>query len=143
MDPDALQRCLPGCQRFEQVAPNEWEATMLVGIAAIKGTYSGRVRISDQEPQTSYRLAVEGSGAGNRIRGDGVVTLADAPEGDTLVSYEGEAQVLGALAAVGHRLLQPAAKLLADQFFRCMETQVTESRASPRPGLGSAQGRRL
>jgi carbon monoxide dehydrogenase subunit G len=124
VDPDALRRCLPGCQRFEQVAPTEWEATMSVGIAAIKGTYSGRVRISDQEPERSYRLAVEGSGAGNRIRGDGVVTLSDVPEGDTLVSYDGDAQVLGALAAVGHRLLQPAAKLLADQFFRCMETQV-------------------
>ena len=104
LDPDALQRCLPGCQQFEQVAPDEWQATMSVGIAAIRGTYSGRVRISDQQPETSYRLAVEGSGAGSRIRGDGVVTLA----------------------AVGQRLLPPAAKMLADQFFRQMGAQVEE-----------------
>ncbi|MDQ3700825.1 MAG: carbon monoxide dehydrogenase subunit G [Chloroflexota bacterium] len=124
MDPEALQRCLPGCQKFELVAPTEWEATLSVGLASIKGTYSGRVRISDQEAETSYRLTVEGRGAGNRIRGDGVVTLADAPEGGTVVTYAGDAHVLGPLAAVSQRLLQPAAKMLADQFFGCTGKEV-------------------
>ena len=124
LDPDALRRSLPGCQKLEQVAPDEWEATMSVGIAAIRGTYAGRVRITDRQPETSYRLAVEGSGGGSRIKGDGVVALADAPGGATLVSYDGDAQVFGTLAAVGQRLLQPAAKLLADQFFKQMGSQI-------------------
>src|SRR5215211_474184 len=74
MDPDALRRCLPGCRRFDEVAPSEWEAALTVGLAAIKGSYTGRVRISDQEPQRSYRLSVEGNGGGSRIRGAGLVT---------------------------------------------------------------------
>jgi carbon monoxide dehydrogenase subunit G len=125
-DADALRRCLPGCQRFEEVAPKEWEATMSVGLAAIKGTYAGRVQISDEEPQTSYRLTVEGNGGGSRIRGSGVITLADAADaaGETVISYEGDAQVMGTLAAVGQRLLQPAAKMLADQFFGCVGSQL-------------------
>jgi carbon monoxide dehydrogenase subunit G len=126
IDPDALQCCLPGCQKFERVAPNEWDATMTIGIAAIKGTYSGRVRISDQEPEASYRLSMEGSGAGSRVRGSGAVTLADAPDGGTLVGYDGDAQVSGTLAAVGQRLLQPAARLLADQFFKEMGAQIKD-----------------
>ena len=125
-DADALRRCLPGCQRFEEVAPKEWEATMSVGLAAIKGTYAGRVQISDEEPQTSYRLTVEGNGGGSRIRGSGVITLADAADaaGETVISYEVDAQVMGTLAAVGQRLLQPAAKMLADQFFGCVGSQL-------------------
>ena len=120
MDADALRSCLPGCQEFTQVGAQEWAATMTVGIAAIRGTYVGRVRIGDAQPETQYRLAVEGSGAGNRIRGEGVITLADGADGGTQVTYEGEAHVQGPLAAVGQRLLPPAAKLLADQFFKCM-----------------------
>ena len=122
MDPEALRRCLPGCQEFEQIAPQEWKVTMSVGISAIRGTYSGRVKISDPEPETRYRLAVEGSGAGNRIRGEGTITLADsaAGAGETQITYEGDAHVQGPLASVGQRLLPPAAKLLADQFFKCM-----------------------
>ena len=122
MDPEALRRCLPGCQELEQIAPQEWKVTMSVGISAIRGTYSGRVKISDPEPETRYRLAVEGSGAGNRIRGEGTITLADsaADAGETQITYEGDAHVQGPLASVGQRLLPPAAKLLADQFFKCM-----------------------
>ena len=52
-----------------------------------------------------------------------MISLSDAPEGGTLVRYEGEAQVMGTLAAVGQRLLQPAAKMLADQFFRQVGAQ--------------------
>jgi carbon monoxide dehydrogenase subunit G len=127
VDPDALRRCLPGCQRFDAAGPDEWEAAMTVGLAAIKGSYSGRVRISDQEPESSYRLTVEGNGGGSRIRGSGVVTLSDAAGGaETLVSYDGEAQVMGTLAAVGQRLLQPAARMLADQFFACIGSQLKE-----------------
>ena len=127
MDPDAIKRCLPGCKQFEAVGPQEWEATMSVGIAAIPGTYGGRVRISDQEPETRYKLGVTGSGAGNRIRGEGVITLEELAGGKTRVSYEGDAQVQGPLAAVGQRLLPPAAKLLGDQFFACMGAQAVNA----------------
>lgn len=125
LDASALSECLPGCQQFAEVGPHEWEATLSVGLAGIKGTYKGRVKITEQQPETSYRLSAEGSGSGNRIRGSAVVTLSDAPDGGTLVDYEGDAQIAGALAAVGQRLFQPAAKMLAEQFFRCMGSKVT------------------
>jgi uncharacterized protein len=146
MSPDALRQALPGCQKFEAVGPDEWEATMTVGLAAIKGTYSGRVKLSEREAEQRYRLSVEGSGGGSRIRGSGVISLADAPpgadapQGATLVSYEGEAQVMGTLAAVGQRLLQPAAKMMADQFFGRVGAQVASPGGTPPEGsTGSAQ----
>jgi carbon monoxide dehydrogenase subunit G len=145
MSPDALRQALPGCQKFEAVGPDEWEATMSVGLAAIKGTYSGRVKLSDREAEQRYRLSVEGSGGGSRIRGSGVITLADAPpgadapQGATLVSYEGEAQVMGTLAAVGQRLMQPAAKMLADQFFGRVGAQVGAQHQAGEPAPTGAE----
>jgi carbon monoxide dehydrogenase subunit G len=125
LDAEALKSCLPGVQRFEQVGDSAWEATMSVGLAGIKGTYAGKVSITDQQVESSYRLNVEGQGGGNRIRGSGLVTLADAPDGGTTVTYDGDAQIAGTLAAVGQRLFQPAARMLADQFFRCMGSRVS------------------
>ncbi len=122
---EALQHCLPGCQRFQEIGPYEWEATMSIGMAGIKGTYNGKVKITDQVSRTSYRLAVEGAGGGNRIRGTGLVTLADGPDGTTLVTYEGDGNIGGTLAAIGQRLFQPAARVMAEQFFKCMGTQVS------------------
>jgi carbon monoxide dehydrogenase subunit G len=125
LDPDALQACLPGVQRFEPVGDGQWDATVTVGIAGIKGTYSGKVTITDQQSEASYRLSAEGSGGGNRVKGTALITLTDAPDGGTLVSWDGDAQVAGTLAMVGQRLLQPASKMLADQFFKCMGSKVT------------------
>jgi carbon monoxide dehydrogenase subunit G len=125
MDGGALEKCLPGCQSFGQVGPTEWEATLTIGLAGIKGTYKGRVRISEQKPEESYRLSVEGSGAGNRIKGSGLISLSEAGKG-TKVLYDGEAQIAGILAAVGQRLFQPAARKLAGEFFACMGSQVKQ-----------------
>jgi carbon monoxide dehydrogenase subunit G len=125
MDSAALEGCLPGVQEFKQVGPTEWEATLTVGMAGIKGTYKGRVTIAEQDEPNSYRLSAEGSGSGNRVRGSAVVTLTDADDGGTNVDYEGDAQIAGTLAMVGQRLFQPAVRMLADQFFKCMGSKVT------------------
>jgi carbon monoxide dehydrogenase subunit G len=124
LDAEALKACLPGVQRFEQIGDNQWEVTMSVGLAGIKGTYAGRVSMTDQQPETSYRLNVEGQGGGNRVRGSGLISLADAPDGGTIITYDGDANIAGTLAMVGQRLFQPAIKMLADQFFKCMGSRV-------------------
>jgi carbon monoxide dehydrogenase subunit G len=125
LDADALRQCLPGCQQFDEVGPAHWEATLSIGLAGIKGTYKGRVRITEPQPESSYRLSVEGSGSGNRVRGSALITLSEDGDGVTLVDYDGDAQIAGTLAAVGQRLFEPAARMMADQFFRCMGSKVT------------------
>lgn len=124
LDSEALKGCLPGVQRFEPAGENAWEVTMTVGMAGIKGTYTGRVSITEANPETSYRLNVEGQGGGNRVRGSGLISLADAPDGGTTITYDGDANLAGTLAMVGQRLFQPAVKMLADQFFKCMGSRV-------------------
>lgn len=124
MDASSIEACLPGVQRFHEVAANTWEVTLTVGMAGIKGTYNGRVTIADAAPETSYTLSAEGSGSGNRIRGSAKVTLSD-DGGATIVDYDGDAQIAGTLAMVGMRLFQPAARMMADQFFKCMGSKVT------------------
>jgi carbon monoxide dehydrogenase subunit G len=126
LNADTLRQCLPGCQQFNEVGPSQWEATLSIGLAGIKGTYKGRVQISDAQPESSYRLSVEGSGSGNRLRGSALITLSDDGGGGTVVDYDGDAQIAGTLAAVGQRLFEPAARMMADQFFRCMGSKVSD-----------------
>ncbi|MBI3961323.1 MAG: carbon monoxide dehydrogenase subunit G [Deinococcus sp.] len=124
LDPDALQHCLPGCQELVVQGPDQYQATLHIGIAAMKGTYTGKVQITERQELTRYKLLVEGTGSGGRVRGEGLLELAPAgPEG-TKISYRGDAQVFGPIAAVGQRLLSGAARLLIGQFFKCLERQL-------------------
>jgi carbon monoxide dehydrogenase subunit G len=126
LDPDAIRNALPGVKEFKPVGENEFEATMSIGVGAIKGSYSGKVKLSDQEPMTRYRLTVEGSGRPGFLKGDGVIQLEEK-EGSTLVTYNGQAQVGGMIASVGQRLVMASAQLVIGQFFKAMERQLGRS----------------
>jgi uncharacterized protein len=82
------------------------------------------VHITDQSPPTSFRLIVEGSGRIGFLKGDGLLKLSppDPNTTGTLVSYEGDAQIGGTIAAVGQRLIDGTAKMMIKKFFDKLAT---------------------
>jgi carbon monoxide dehydrogenase subunit G len=123
-DPETLRQCLPGCEKFDEVSPGRYETVLKAGVAGVKGTFTGTVTLSDAKAPESYTLTVEGTFSGGFVKGVGKITLV--PDGDTKtkVSYAGDGQVGGPLASVGQRLMAPAAKMVVNQFFRCMDGQL-------------------
>ena len=119
LDPSVLRRAIPGCEKLEAAGNGEFKATMKIGVGAVKGTFEGKVRLSDLQPPDSYRMAVEGSGGPGFMRGDTAITLSDSGSG-TRVSYSADVQVGGLIAGVGQRMLGGVSKMMADQFFNKM-----------------------
>ena len=122
-DPAVLQQTMPGCEEFSSTGDGEYDAKISIRIAAIKGTYRGKVRIFDLEPPERYRMAVEGGGGPGRVRGEGSVQLQEA-EGGTKIFYEGEASAFGPIAAMGQRLLRSVATKILGQFFTQIEEEL-------------------
>ncbi|RPH75104.1 MAG: carbon monoxide dehydrogenase, partial [Candidatus Rokuibacteriota bacterium] len=91
-DPQQLKQAIPGCEKLEAIGPDEYKATMKVGVGGVKGTFEGKVRLSDKNPPESYKMAVEGSGGPGFIRGETVITLTEAG-GGTRVAYTADLQV--------------------------------------------------
>jgi uncharacterized protein len=132
--PTVIARCMPGCEKFEEVGADEYEAVMRVGVGPIKGTYTGRIRLHDRAEPERYRMDVEGGGGPGHMKGTGLLELRDEG-GATTVVYEGDAAVTGKIASVGQRLLGVTAKQLIGQFFKCMEQRLAEA---PVAGSGDA-----
>lgn len=124
MDPQALARALPGCEKLEPDPAGGYRALLKVGIAGISGRYEARVEIIDPVPPQSYHLKVDGKGAGGFLKGEGVLTLSDEP-GGTPVAYTGDIQIGGPLAAAGQRLIQAAARQIVNQFFQSLARQIS------------------
>lgn len=123
LDPEALKGCIPGCESLEPTGQDEYKATLKVGVAGIRGTYTGKVKISDVNEPESYRLTVEGQGSAGFVRGTGLLNLA--PNGDsTDVKVDGDAHVGGTIANVGQRLLGGAMKMMMGQFFNCLDKRI-------------------
>jgi len=121
--PVVLEQCMPGCEKFEEISEDRYEATMKVGIGPIKGTYTGRIYLRDQVAPEQYVMEVDGGGGPGHMKGSGLLRLEER-DGGTVVAYDGDAQVTGKIASVGQRLLGASAKQLINQFFKCMEKRL-------------------
>ncbi|PYR56198.1 MAG: carbon monoxide dehydrogenase [Acidobacteria bacterium] len=114
MDTAVLSSCIPGCDRFEPDGENRYNVTLTVGLAAITGTYSGTVVLTDMIPHTSYRLVVEGQGRPGFVKGSSAIALR-AQGAATEVEVTGTVQTGGPIARVGQRLIGGVAKMMLDR----------------------------
>jgi hypothetical protein len=117
LDPEQLRQAIPGCEKLEAIGNDEYKATMKVGVGGVKGTFEGKVRLTEKKPTDSYKMAVEGTGGPGFVRGETLISLSDIEGGGTKVAYVADVQVGGLIASVGQRMLGGVAKMMADKFF--------------------------
>jgi uncharacterized protein len=120
-DPRVLVRTIPGCERLEQVGEDAYRMTVTAGVASIRGTYAGDVRLTDQRAPHGFVLRASGSGAPGTVSADVAVELAEADDGTTLLSYDADAVVGGMVGGVGQRLLAGVARKTAGEFFAAVD----------------------
>lgn len=116
-DADVLARCIDGCQAMRKLSDEHYQAKVKARIGPVSAAFDLDLKLLDVEPPSSYRIQgqVKGGPAGFG-KGEALVNLQD--EGTaTRLAYTVNASVGGKLAQVGSRLLDGAAKKMADDFF--------------------------
>lgn len=121
-DPEVLARCMPGCETLEQVGDGIYAIAVSAGIGPIRGKYAGSVVLSDLHPPERYTMSVDIKGATGFVKGQGLVALTAEGEGTT-VTFDGDVQIGGPLAAVGQRLHASAARLMTRQLFSTIDAE--------------------
>ena len=116
-NPEVLKACIPGCETLDVTGENEFSAVATNKIGPVKARFKGKVRLTDLDPPNGYKISGEGDGGiAGFAKGGAIVALSDK-DGGTLLTYNVEAQIGGKLAQLGQRLVNGAAKKLADDFF--------------------------
>lgn len=120
-DAEVLARCIPGCEEMVAVSDTERTARVAVKVGPVRARFSGHVRLHDVRPGEGCTLQFEGSGgAAGMAKGQSAITLADE-DGGTRLRYTAQASVGGKLGQVGGRMIDAAAKQMADQFFAAFQ----------------------
>jgi uncharacterized protein len=135
INPEVLQRCIPGCEKLEQTGENTFAATIKAGVGSIKGIFNGTARLEDLREPEHLRIVVDGKGAPGFLKGAGDLDLAEA-EGGTKINYAADIQVGGTIASVGQRMLQGTAKMMAAQFFTSLAAEAKTEVGEPSPQHG-------
>jgi uncharacterized protein len=116
--PERIASCLPGCEQLVPMDDGSYQMTMTIGVGAIRGKFTGNIRLHDVHPITGYGMTVSGSGAPGFVNGEGTVRLEPAQQSCQL-TYSGDVSAGGAIASVGQRMIGGAARMVIDQFFKC------------------------
>jgi uncharacterized protein len=116
-DPDVLKACVPGCESITLVNPNEYQVLMTARVGPVSAKFRGRLSLSDIKPPHSYSLAFEGQGGPAGFAKGGAQVKLFPEKDQTRLVYEAKANVGGKLAQIGSRLVDAAAKKVADEFF--------------------------
>ncbi len=123
-DPAILRACIPGCDSFEPDGDNRYAVSAAIRIGPVSARFSGTVTLADIVDGVSYSLSFDASG-GVAGFGKGRAEVALSPaDGGTMLTYAVKSQIGGKLAQLGQRLIDGAAKSMADDFFRRFEQAV-------------------
>lgn len=124
---DILIEVIPGCQSMELSENGEYDVVLKLGVAAVKGQYSGKVKLEDIEKPVIYKLIASGSGSPGHVEIQMECRITSLKEGCQL-DWDCNAEIGGKIASVGNRVLSGIAKFMADKFFKDLQKQIKKSK---------------
>jgi len=125
-DPGVLQRATPGVKELQPIGDDTYRAVIELAVGPVRGTFEGKISITEKVPPERVTMIVEGSGRPGTLKARGELQLV-AQNGSTLVRYTGDAQVTGVLMSVGHRLFGGVAKEMAGKFFSALAREIEQA----------------
>jgi carbon monoxide dehydrogenase subunit G len=125
-DPGVLQRCLPGCERLLEAAPDRYAAVVKIGLAAVKGTYEGTLTVTDKQEPEAMTMRIEMNGMTGFVTVAGRIDLSEAGAAATRIAYDWAVQVGGPVAMVGQRVLGGVARWIIGEFFGALQREMAQ-----------------
>ncbi|HEX4270717.1 MAG TPA: carbon monoxide dehydrogenase subunit G [Rhizomicrobium sp.] len=135
-DPNILAAAIPGCEALTRTGDSDFSGTVALKIGPMEASFKGQVTLSEMEPP--HRLLLTGSGDGRDagFASGGAEIVLTPKDGGTEITYKAGANIGGKMAQIGERLIDGAARQIADQFFADFAAQLTPKPAAPAAAPG-------
>jgi carbon monoxide dehydrogenase subunit G len=127
-DPSRMAKMMPGVESFDIQDDRHWRAHVKIplGLGGLRMSLDFE-KIEEREPEFA-KLHAKGNGVGAMMNMDTSFHLTEAGEG-THMRWEAEVHILGPVASMGQRVLQPIVNQQVTQVLGALEKQVDEAKA--------------
>ena len=126
-DVEVLKASIPGCESIVPSGENQFDVVLTAKVGPVSAKFKGKLTLADLDPPNSYNLAFEGQGGVAGFAKGGAHVALSPHEGGTRLHYDAKANVGGKLAQIGSRLIDAAARKLAEQFFNAFSKHLREA----------------
>ena len=135
-DPAQMAKMMPGVESFDIQDDRHWRAHVKIplGLGGLRMSIDFE-KIEEREPEFA-KLHAKGNGVGAIMNMDTSFHLSEGPAGGTHMKWDAEVHILGPVASMGQRVLQPIVNQQVGQVLGALEKQVQEA-AQPEKSGGS------
>jgi uncharacterized protein len=124
-DPEKVGRCFPDVIDVTVQDATHFEAMVKVGVGPVRGKFKMKVELLPASSKRHLDMKMSGGGFGSTVDLAAGADLADAGDGTTLLTWSGQAEARGPIAAVGGRVLDAQTQKLIAQAFGNVRQQLT------------------
>ena len=132
-DPSRMAKTMPGVESFDIQDDRHWRAHVKIplGLGGLRMSIDFE-KTEEREPEFA-KLHAKGNGVGAIMNMDTSFHLSDQGNG-TNMQWEAEVHILGPVASMGQRVLQPIVNQQVSQVLGALEGQVQEAAAASAEG---------
>ena len=129
-DPSQMAKTMPGVESFDIKDDRHWRANVKIplGLGGLKMSIDFE-KTEEREPEFA-KLHAKGNGVGAIMNMDTAFHLTEAGE-KTHMKWEADVHILGPVASMGQRVLQPIVNQHVSSVLKALDKQVQEAAAQP------------
>ena len=127
-DPAQMAKTMPGVESFDVEDEKHWRAHVKVplGLGGLRMSIDFE-KTEEREPEFA-KLHAKGNGVGAIMNMDTSFSLSEAGAG-TNMQWEADVHILGPVASMGQRVLQPIVNQQVSQVLGALDKQVQEAKS--------------
>jgi carbon monoxide dehydrogenase subunit G len=126
MDPNFVAASAPGVESVEPVSSTHFKVISGIGVGPLRVRFQLDVELSDVVPLERLRMTALGRAPGSEVDTVSIVRLEPFGNGRTRLSWSATTTISGAVAGLGARLLEAAARRLTEDFWTDFARRVSE-----------------
>ena len=134
-DANKIAECVPNATELTVHDPSRFDAVVLVSVGPVRGKFKFKFTLTPHEPDRRVAMKIAGGGLGSTIDLTANADVVPAGDGVTNLNWVGEAEIRGAVAAVGGRVIEGQAQKLIAQTFAAVRTRLSNPSGAPQAGV--------
>jgi hypothetical protein len=124
-DPHKVTQCAPGVETVEIVEPGKkFRAIAALGFGSVKARFAGDAEFLELDAPNRAKIKAHGNAPGSAADVVSEMFLSDGPDGATEMKWTADVNLVGQLASLAARMMQPMAKQMTGVFFDCVKKKI-------------------
>jgi carbon monoxide dehydrogenase subunit G len=129
-DPTRMAKAMPGVESFDVHDDKHWTANVKIplGLGGLRMSVNME-KTEEREPEFA-KMAIKGNGVGAVMNMVTAFQLSEGDAGGTRMKWEADVHLLGPVASMGQRVLQPIVNQQVTNVLSALDEQVQEASAT-------------